>query len=74
MRLSRQFQICVFYLFIFFFFMKRFRAYKSTHKQTLTNKTKKAYKKQQRQRFLVHIKTPERVVGFGAFCTREIFS
>ena len=54
--------------------MKRFRAYKSTRKQTLTNKTKKAYKKQQRQRFLVHIKTPKRVVGFGAFCMREIFS
>ena len=34
MRLSRQFQICL------VFFMKRFRAHKNTHKQTLTNGTK----------------------------------
>ena len=73
MRLSRQFQICVFYLFIFFFYEKISCVQK--HSQANINQqNKKAYKKQQRQRFLVHIKTPKRVVGFGAFCMREIFS
>ena len=58
MRLSGQFQICLF-IYLFIYFTKRFSVHKNTYKQKQTNeiltnknkltKQKQAYKKQQRQ-------------------------
>ena len=72
MRLSGQFHACLFY------YMKRFRARKNTHKQTLTNKTELSkYLTTKATIFRVHKLLrgwKSLVLRFGAFCALEIFS
>ena len=62
---------------VYFFFTKRFRAYKNVCKQTLANKTKNKRAKNNKSSGFLHAQASKRVkvtwFAFCAFCTREIF-
>ena len=64
MRLSRQFQAC---LFLFYEKISSVQKRKST--KTNKQKQRKVNKKQKKQRFFACIKTSKRVEIGGAFCT-----